>query len=146
MFDTGYVLFCKNFKFNNGGEPKDKYFVVLKRNKDSVIIGSLPTRTNKVPNFIYKSHGCVNKDDRCFNCYHFEANRSICDNGFCFDLPTFIYGDEIETYHGPTVDANYQINVSYQVEGKLTQQEYTNIINCIMNSTSVKRKIRRLLS
>jgi hypothetical protein len=52
VFDTGNVLYCENFQFNNGNQPKNKYFIVLKRDEDNLIIGSLPTRTNKVPSFI----------------------------------------------------------------------------------------------
>jgi len=140
------LLYCKNFQFNNGNLPKDKYFIVLKRDKNHLIIGSLPTRTNKIPSFIDIEHGCINKDDRCFNCYLFKEKRVICDNGFYFDLPTFIYGDEIETYDGLIIDANYILNQSYTIEGKLTSEEFTNLINCILKSSSVKKRIQKALS
>jgi hypothetical protein len=146
VFNTGYILFCKDFQFNNGDQSKDKYFIVLKRVEDKFIIGSLPTRKNKLPSFIDKPHGCVNKDDRCFNCYLFEANRPICNNGFCFDLPTFVYGDEIDTYEATVVDANYELGKTYSIEGQLKEEEFNSLISCITSSRSVKNKIRRELS
>lgn len=145
MFDSGHLLYCKNFQFNNGNQPKDKYFIVLKRAANKIIIGSLPTRTNKIPSFIDIEHGCINKNDRCFNCYLFEAKRPICINGFSFDLPTFVYGDEIETYDIETVESNYILNKTYKVEGILTTDEYSALINCITQSDSVKNKIRNIL-
>ena len=145
MFDTGYLLFCKNFEFNNGDEPKDKYFIVLKRTENKVIVGSLPTRNNKIPAFANVSHGCVNIEERCYNCYIFEKNRKICENGFCFDLETFIYGDDLDTYELDIVEANYKLGVSYKVEGVLTQDEYKNILDCFLNSRSVKNKIKKQL-
>lgn len=145
MFDTGYILYCKSFQFNNGNQSKDKYFIVLKRDGDKLIVGSLPTRTNKIPSFIDTDHGCINKDDRCFNCYLFQAKRPICDNGFSFDLPTFVYGDEIETYDAKTIEANYELNVSYKVEGRLTNEEFSALVGCFANSDSVKNKIRKAI-
>lgn len=145
MFDTGYILYCKDFQFNSGDPSKDKYFIVLKRIEDKLIIGSLPTRKNKIPSFIDAPHGCVNKDDRCFTCYLFEANRPICYNGFSFDLPTFIYGDEIETYDANVVDNNYELGKTYSIEGQLTNDEFQSLINCITSSSSVKNKIKREL-
>lgn len=145
MFDTGNILYCNDFQFNNGNQPKNKYFIVLKRDGNNLIIGSLPTRTNKVPSFIDIEHGCVNKDDRCFNCYLFQAKKPICDNGFCFDLPTFVYGDEIESYDVKTVEANYELDVTYKVEGRLTNEEFSALIGCFTNSDSVRNKIKKAI-
>jgi len=145
VFDTGNILYCENFQFHNGNQPKTKYFIVLKREADKLIIGSLPTRTNKIPNFIDVTHRCVNKDDRLFNCYLFQAKKPICDNGFCFDLPTFVYGDDAEIYNVQTVENNYKINVNYTVKGKLSDQEFAALISCFMNSNAVKNKIKRKL-
>lgn len=146
MFNTGYVLYCKDFQFNNEDVPKDKYFIVLKRVEDKIILGSLPTRKNKIPAFVNIDHGCINKDDRCFNCYLFQAKKSICDNGFCFDLPTFVYGDEIETYQVSIVESNYIQGQTYSVQGVLYEVEYKNLIDCILKSSSVKKRIQKALS
>lgn len=145
MFNSGNILFCKNFQFNNNNTPKDKYFIVLKRHQDKLILGSLPTRTSKMVNFIDVEHGCVNINERCFNCYVFEANKVICDNGFSFPIKTFIYGDELDLYDVDIVEANYQLNVTYNLQGTLKLEEYDAILNCIITSDSVKKKYIRLL-
>ena len=146
MFDTGNILYCDDFKFNNNDPSKAKYFIVLKRINDKLLLGSLPTRKNKIPSFIDKSHGCINRNDRCFNCYLFEPLKPICDNNFSFPLPTFVYADEIDSYDVEIIDKNYKLGMNYKVEGKLTQKEFNALIDCVVNSTAIKRGIRRLLT
>jgi len=147
VFSEGQIIYFSPFYFKNGNTSKNKYFVVLKNIDDKIILASLPTRTNKIPSFINSAHGCINLDDRCFNCYLFEAGRPICDNGFCFDLHTFIYGSEVEDYELEILKSVYGIEgVDYEISGKLILKELTELRKCLMESASVKRKIKRLLS
>lgn len=147
MFKEGHLFYFLNFKFNNGNEPKDKYFIVLKETKDSVIIGTLPTRTNKIPSFVTIVHGCINIEERMYNCYLFQQNKPICKNGFCFDLPTFIYGGEIEYYSKEKMLADYPTEgVNFKKEGELNEDELKNILECFSNSNSVKRGIKKQLT
>jgi len=147
VFETGNIVFFKPFYFNNGDPSKEKYLIVLKTTKDGkAILGSLPTRNNKIEAFVNIPHGCINKNENMFNCYLFEKNRIVCDNGFCFDMHTFIYGGDIEYYSIEIMNANYPTeNVHYKVQGKLTDAEYKSIIKCLCESNSVKRGIQRIL-
>ena len=146
MFSEGQIIYFSPFYFKNGNTAKNKYFIVIKNVENEVIIASLPTRLNKIPSFVTVPHGCVNHNERCFNCYLFEAGRKITDNGFCFDLPTFIYGDEIEDYKLETLNSVYGMEgVDYEIMGTLLNEEYNALLECIRNSTSVKRKIKRLI-
>lgn len=146
MFLQGDVLYFSPFYFKNGNTPKSKYFVVLKVVQNTTILGSLPTSIDKVPSFIQKNHGCLNDDSRCFNCYMFEKNRPVCTNGFSFPLDSFIYGNELEDYEVSILKQVYPIpNVDYEVKGNLTNQEYSALLDCLKNSSSVKRKIKKLL-
>ena len=134
------------FFFKNGNTSKNKYFIVLKNIDDKIIIASLPTRSNKSPALINAAHGCINHDDRLFNCYIFESNRVIADNGFCFDMNTYVYGNEVEDYETAILSSIYAIEgVDYEIVGRLREDEYNNLYNCILNSSSTKRKIKRLL-
>ncbi len=145
MFDTGNILYCQNFEFDDGGPSKTKYFIVLKHDGNDLIVGSLPTRKNKVPNIIDVEHGCVNDDERRINCYVFQAKKAICDNGFCFDLPTFVYGDAIRIQDAKIINSRYILNKNYTFEGKLSGSEFNALLKCFSNSDSVKNKIKRLL-
>ena len=146
MFNQGHILYFSNFKFNNGNDPKEKYFIILKVTDDELIIGTLPTRKNKIPSFVTIEHGCINLDERQYNCYLFQQGKKICTNDFCFDLPTFIYGGEIGYYQKSKMEVDYQDGVNVAVQGELTKAEYQEIIKCLCNSNSVKRGIKRKLS
>ena len=145
MFLPGQIIYFTSFQFKNGNAPKDKYFVVLANIENNIIIASLPTRTNTVPSFISANHGCINIDERCYNSYLFEKDRVIGKNGFSFDMPTFIYGDQVEDYQLELLDASYIEDVDYRIIDVLVKNEFDAIINCFKNSNSVKFKIKRRL-
>lgn len=85
-------------------------------------------------------------EDRCFNCYVFEPGKVICENGFSFNQPTYIYGSQIEDYEIDILEEVYPIpGVDFEEKGVLLQKEFQDILDCIRNSSSIKRKIKRLL-
>lgn len=147
MFLAGQIVYFNEFYFKNENTAKPKYFIILANINDEVIIASLPTRTNHASSLIDKSHGCVNIDDRCFNAYVFEANRTVTTNGFSFPFTTFLYGDEIEDYEISILLDVYSIEgVDYDIIGQLLPEKFNAIISCVCHSSSVKRKIKRLLN
>jgi hypothetical protein len=146
VFSTGHIYYFSSFRFNDGGTPKEKYFIVLKNTKDGLIVGTLPTRKNKVEAFDTIEHGCINIDNRLYNCYKFQHKKIICTNGFCFDLPTFIYGGDIKLYDGVKMEADNKEGVDFALQGVLTQEEYTQVIECLTKSNAVKNGIKRKLT
>lgn len=146
MFQPKQIIYFNEFYFKNGNTAKPKYLIILGRVKDKTIVASLPTRTNNSPSLLHTKHGCVNLDERCFNCYVFEPGRSICENNFAFELPTFIYGNQVEDYDIEILEDVYMIKgVDYEEKGILTEPEFKAILECILNSSSTKRKIKKLL-
>lgn len=145
MFNPGEILYFDPFYFKNGNTAKRKYFIVLGVFEGKLVIASLPTRTNRVPRHIQVEPGCLNDIEGCFNCYHFAAGQIICENGFSFPIDTFLYGDEVEDYDLVILSDNYVPDVDFQIEGKLVDKEFQNLIDCLKASTSLKRKIRRYL-
>ena len=146
MFKERHIYFIKSFQFNNGGESKDKYFIVLKTSDKNVIIGTLPTRANKIPSFVTIEHGCINIDERMYNCYLFKKNQTVCKNGFCFDMPTFIYGTDIDSYLVAKMANDYpKEGENYVTIGVLNDLEYENIMKCLQNSKAIKKSIQRKL-
>ena len=146
MFSPRQVIYFNEFYFKNGNTAKPKYLIILGLINNKTIVASLPTRTNNAPGLINITHGCINSDDRCFNCYVFEAGKVICENGFAFELPTFIYGNQVEDYEIEILEDVYKIQgVDYEEKGVLTQNEFKEILNCIINSSSTKRKIKKFL-
>ncbi len=145
MFNAGEILYFDQFQFKDGADPLAKYFIILHRLANGAIIGALPTRTNSVPSFVNIPHGCINHDERCYNCYVFEKGRAICNNGFSFDLTTFVYGDRVEDYKEESLDEKIE-GVDYVKIGVLLDTELQALINCVKNSGSTKRKILRLFN
>ena len=147
MFSPGQIIYFNVFFFKNGNTPKAKYFIVLAYINEEIIVASLPTRTNLAASLIDKPHGCVNIDDRCFNCYVFEQDKVVGQNGFCFPLPTYVYGDQVEDYQVGLMQDIYKIEgIDYEILDTLTESEFTSLVDCIKNSTTVKRKIKRYLN
>lgn len=146
MFYPRQIIYFNEFFFKNGNTAKPKYLIILGIINNKTIVASLPTRTNNAPGLVNTAHGCINVDDRCFNCYVFEAGKVICENGFSFELPTFIYGNQVEDYDIETLEDVYKIQgVDYEEKGLLTVNEFSDILNCIINSFSTKRKVRKFL-
>ena len=146
MFKQANLYYFADFKFNDGGDPQNKYFIVLKEMPDGVIIGTLPTSANKIPSFVTINHGCININERMYNCYLFQKDKSICKSGFCFDRTTFIYGSDIDYYMKEKMEKDYPIEGKhFKHEGELTEQEYKDIIECLCKSNAVKKGIQRKL-
>ncbi len=109
MFQPKQVIYFNEFYFKNGNTAKPKYLIILGRIEERIIVASLPTRTNNSPSLVNTNHGCVNLDERRFNCYVFEPGRKICENDFSFELPTFIYGNQVEDYNIEILEEVYKI-------------------------------------
>ncbi|PZF72870.1 hypothetical protein [Taibaiella soli] len=145
MFQPKTLIYFFDFFFKNGNTAKPKYFLVLGQIDNRTVIASLPTRTNQAPNFV-SGHGCIDIEERCINCYAFAAKRSICDNGFAFDLPTYIYGSQVEDYEISILEDTYRIEgIDYEIYGTMKDDEFCAIIDCIQNSSATKRKIKKML-
>jgi hypothetical protein len=142
------LLYFRPFYFQNGNTPQNKFFVVLKIIENTTIVASLPTKINNAPSLIDKSHGCVTKDDRMFNCYVFEQGRPICENGFCFDLQTHMYGNQVSDYTLTNLTKNNTIRegIEFDIVGILTVNEFSDIYKCLSENNSTRNKIKKMLA
>jgi hypothetical protein len=147
VFSAGNLIHFTPFYFKNGQTaPKNKYFIVLKNKGEGVIIASLPTSINHLPNFLTAKHGCINDDSVGVNCYLFEQNRTICENGFCFPFHTYVHGYEVSDYLISTLEKVYTTeNKDYKILGKLKEEELSALIKCIVDSGSIKNRIKKWL-
>lgn len=145
MFEEGQIIFFQLFPFKNGANPAPKFFLVLRNIHGKTVIASLPTSQNYIPNFLVAAHGCINDDDSRVNCYLFERQRVVCDNGFSFNLHTYIHGNDIDDYEIETLKNNYA-RFGAQIVGKLLPTEYNALIECVTKSGSVKHRVKRFLT
>ena len=147
MFSEGNILYIQPFVFKNGNKSKPKYFIILKDCGNELLVASLPTSQDHVPSFIEKNHGCLSNDNYSFNCYYFDSAINITENGFCFPISTYIYGEQVDTYELKyLIDFISEKPASVEIKGKLDSKTHLDIIECITNSAVTRRKIKRLLS
>lgn len=146
-FCEGAILYFDPFIFPDGGKPKPKYFLVLKVLDNVCLLASLPTSKDFVPSTVEKVHGCIERPDINFNCYYFDPNVVICDNGFSFPIETYVYGYRLQTFRLDTFLLQ-EITDETVIEecGILTEDEYAAIISCLSNSPAVKRAYRKIMA
>jgi hypothetical protein len=146
-FQQGAILYFDPFIFPDGGKPKPKYFLVLKVLDNVCLLASLPTSKDFVPSTVEKVHGCIERLDINFNCYYFDPNVVICDNGFAFPVETYVYGYRLQTFKLDTLLLQEITDETIIEEcGILTEDEYAAVIRCLSNSPAVKRAYRKVLS
>lgn len=146
MYHPGTIIFFTPFVFKNG-DTRDKYFIVLHNEDGHTIYASLPTSKDHIPSSVKIKHGCIDLPDVNINCYRFEANQEITEDGGSFPKPTFLHGSQLDDYPANLLRTKYTIEKDdYEVMGKLTNDEYLNIIRCFSGSNSVKSKYRKIFT
>lgn len=145
MFHKGQLLRFDPFIFPDGGQPKAKYFIVLDNNGEGVLLASLPTSKDHVPSDITFNGGCLEIPERNFNVFGFMPSQPVTQT-FAFTLPTFIYGSALKIYpqseflrqqaDGETIITGL---------GEIEEQMFSSLLECLRNSSEVKRKYKKLL-
>lgn len=141
MYQEGQLLRFSSFVFKNGNIPKPKYFIVLRRIDDFVMMASLPTSKDHIPEDVNVIHGCVSIPERCVNAYVLSPYDQVTPC-FHFAVPTFIYGENVDEY-----DEAYLNAMDAKVEdlGILYNDLLQEIRNCVKQATGIKQKFVRLL-
>lgn len=140
MFVEGQLLRFNCFSFKNSAQPKAKYFLVLRRIGEELVMASLPTSKDHVPDSDSKT-GCVNIPERCLSAFVFAAGDKVNDS-FAFPLRTFIYGEQVDEN-----SESYLTSMSggYDDLGLLNESLFSDLCECLKQSSVIKRKYARLL-
>ena len=146
MLTVGNLIYFTPFYFKNGQKPKPKYFIVLYNNKNTTILGSLPTRVDNVPRAANKIFGCINLPEDCFNCFFIPSTIEFTACGFKFPQTTYIYAEQMYEENIKTLESNHKTNgVDYQIIGKVKKEIFNDIIKCFKISNVGKRGYKKLL-
>ncbi len=146
MLTQRNILYFTPFYFKNGAPPKNKYFIVLSAQNDKIVLASLPTSKDYVPNFVEADCGCVEVPDADFNCFIITPEQVITECGKQMPRKTYIYGQEILDDKTEKLKEQYQIeNTDYVVFGKMKPDFFNSLIQCLKASNSVKNKYKKLL-
>ena len=83
MYQPGAIFYFTPFYFKDGkSSSKNKYFICLCKDGESMIVASLPSSQDYVPNFVQKQHGCIDVPEGNFNCYHFSPDKQVTLGGW----------------------------------------------------------------
>ncbi len=146
MLTEGNILYFDPFYFKNGNLSKSKYFVLLKIVDSNLVIASLPTSVDAIPEKYEFEQGCLELPDINFHCYVIQPNFPITECGKSFPLRTLLYGHQLDDYSIKTLNDVYPVEgVDYMIWGKLKQEIFQSLLSCFRNSKSVKQKFRKIL-
>ena len=142
MFEQGQLLKFTPFTFKNGANPKPKYFIVLGIMNEDIVIASLPTSKDHIPDNMNIGNGCVNDLERNVNAYIFSEGVPVTDV-FSFPRKTFVYAEQVDEY-----SCAYLANMHSSIEnlGRIYPELFRRIIECLLSSCMLKRKYRNVLS
>ena len=150
MFEEGNLLLFHPFLFKNGAMPQDKFFLVLKKIDDDILLASLPTSKDHVPSDLEVKHGCLNIPERMFNVFVFLIGENVATKedgtSFSFNCNTFIYGANLDTYPASQFDLQERMaQTSIEKIGTVDEKLFKELINCLLESKMVKNKFRKML-
>ena len=147
MYIPGNIIYFDPFYFKSGDAAKPKYFLVLYNKDEKTVLVSLPSSKFHLPANISIPHGCINISSLCISCYVFKSGVEICQNGWYFQLDTYLYGNWIDEYDVSLLHETYAIEgIEYEIKGKLLDEELKKVLDCFKNSNTVKRKFIRMLN
>lgn len=150
--EPGTIVYFPQFYFPDGEPAKPKYFIFLCRKDDeeeSMLVATLPTRTDRIPPNAVKEHGCIQATGAQFSSYYFKPGKPITTDGRFFPdpNPTYIYPRWVMSQSQRIFEDNYSVEgVDYEIVGRLTKEEYDALVACIRDSNDAKMKYKRLLA
>jgi hypothetical protein len=147
MLKEGTIIYFNLFQFKDpSASSKPKYFIVVKNIDNITVLASLPSSQKHLPFDLQSTYGCIELPDSGIGCYAFKANDPIATNGFAFPLDSYIYGQHIDEYNLSNIFEIYPFEgIDFYIKGELKSDVLDLIIDCIKNSSAVKRRFKRLL-
>lgn len=143
MLTSGNIIHFIPFYFKNGKPAKTKYFLVICSGQGKAIIASLPSSKDYVPSNRLQEMGCCEIPDADFNCFIIEPHIEITECNKCFPLKTYLYGHELDSYDMEKISEMHPIQgVDYEIWGIMKEDVFKKIIECFLNSDSVRNKFK----
>ncbi len=147
----GTILHFNRFQFDEPSTAtrpaeKNKFFIVLQNLDGQMVLASLPTSKDQIPDAAEQRHGCVEYPSGDLTAYVFEASAPVATNGWFFSLRTYMYGYQVREYSYNTLENNHSsVGSEVSVKGRLTETEFSAMVNCLLGSIDLKRRFRKTL-
>ena len=82
-----------------------------------------------------------------FNCYVIPNTVEVTECGKKFDLTTYIYGFDLDSFNKDLMCRTYPVEgTNYEVWGKMQAGIFQGLIHCLKHSNIVKKKYIRMLN
>lgn len=148
MFEEGTILYFNTFQFNDSRAiSKPKYFIVLKQIGNTSLLAALPSSQKHLPFDLQTTYGCIEIPDSGIGCYVFQASIPVATNAYAFPMDSYVYGQHLDEYNRENITDLYPLeNVDYVIKGQLVPDILTQLIDCLKNSATVKRRFKRYLN
>lgn len=146
MYSEGNILFFTPFYFKNGSTPAPKFFVVLKVIDGITVLASLPSSKDFIPKNAVVKRGCIELPDININCFVFSNEDIVTCCGKKFDLTTYIYGGQLDSYDVDFLNQQYSIEgIDFEFFGEMKPELFSQLISCLKSSRSVKKRFLKIL-
>ena len=148
----GTILHFNRFQFEEPATAtrpgeRNKFFIVLRTLADQMVLASLPTSKDQIPDSVDQRHGCVLYPSGDLTAYVFEAMEPVAMNGWFFSLRTYMYGYQVRDYNYGTLSRNHGgAGSEVSVKGRLIAKEFQAMVQCILRSIDLKRRYRATLA
>lgn len=141
----GTLLYIYNYSFEDG-ESKNKFFLVLKNlDISNSLLISLPSSQDYLPGDITAS-GCIDLPHADQNAFVFKEGEIVTNHNFSFTKRTYLYGRNVSSITNSDFKSRYPVEgVHFENKGKLKKRILDKIIECYKNSSTIPRKIKKLL-
>ena len=144
----GTILHFERFQFEGAATAtrpaeKNKFFIVLRELAGHLVLASLPTSKDQIPEAAEQRHGCVDFPSGDFTAYVFEARVPVATNGWGFSLRTYMYGYQVREYSYSALEKNHgSYGREVSVKGRLHANEFSAMVQCLLRSIDLKRRFR----
>lgn len=151
MFKEGRLLYFEPFFFKNGNLPKNKYFLVIKDVDGELLLASLPTSQDHIPQGMDIRNGIYEIPNSRLSAFVFIAGKEIATHPstkrrFSFSKNTFIYAEELDTYpESFFIEQVSQGKTKISIIGDIDKPIYDDIVSFLHGSCTIRRKYRKLL-
>lgn len=141
--DAKSIIYILDYNFKNGQKLKNRFFIILDKDKSSSIILSVITSQNHIPDSLLK-HGCIVQEESNIHCYSFSKEKIVGNSGFKFPKDSFIYINATSVFKAEIANLLREYP-SIETKDSVTDSEYGELLYCIYKSKYLPRQIKRKL-
>jgi hypothetical protein len=140
MFKVGNLIYIKDYDFEDGLEPKNRYHIIIdKQDGKLVLLNPITTQYTGMLEKTKVVYGC-NEISRKHHYFHFPKNKQLTQCGFCLPLDSYTnIGMNIQEKEIYILEGVYRNNIN--LKGRLTYKVYTDLVYCIYKSPKASDKV-----